>query len=630
MKLLKLILLLASTLLLFGNLKAQTQLNLLGQLSYSDDLNDIWGYAAGGKEYALVGLTTGFSIVDVTNPANPVETQYIPDIYSVWRDIKTWGDHAYVTNESGGGLLIIDLSGLPGTCSYSFWNGAGQNYIYNGSSFIHDTAHNIFIDEFGYGYLFGGNSPGGGGTLILDIAANLSNPLIAGHYDLAYCHDGYARNNILYTAELFNGSFAMVDVSNKSNIGFANILGTAGTTFAFTHNIWLSDDSNYAYTTDEVSGAEIGVYDISDPSNIQRITGYQSSPGTGVIPHNVHVNNDYLITSYYEDGITVVCAQNPRILTEVGYFDTYPFPTSAYFNGCWGVYPFLPSGILLASDFTGGLFVIDNNFGCSANIEGIVTDQATGNPVYNAVVTFNPQIYSDNTNFNGYYGVGTANNNGTYTVTVTANGYNTYTTTVTLTDCQTVTLDVVLNDGTACPAASFTGLPTYTSSSSPINLTGSPPGGTFSGPGVIFNAFNPGIVSEGTHTITYSYDDGNGCTGTASNNILVFSITYNFVNYNLGTILPKQISLNNEGNLQIENVYPVPSNDILNIELTAPIPGEAELVIISVDGKTVKNVSTHLMEGVNVIQIEVGQIPAGNYLIELHTSDEVVRFPIVK
>jgi len=267
------------------------------------------------------------------NPANPVETQNIPHVSTTWRDIKTWGTRAYVINESQDGLMIIDLSTLPGTCSYNFWDGAAQNYIYNGAPFVHTDAHNIFIDEYGYGYLFGGNSPGGGGALIIDIASNPANPQIVGQYDLAYCHDGYVRNNILYTAEIYNGLFAMVDVSNKATIGAAQVLGTGNTTDAFTHNVWISDDSNYAFTTDERSGAEVGSFDISNPANIQRLTGYRSNPGSGVIPHNTHVKNDYLFTSYYADGVTVVCAQNPRILTEVANYDTSPANVGSTFSG---------------------------------------------------------------------------------------------------------------------------------------------------------------------------------------------------------------------------------------------------------------------------------------------------------
>jgi len=536
MKFVGITILLLTSLLATFNSFGQTQLNLLGTLNYTDQINDVWGYAAGGNEYAIVGVQTGVSIVNVTNPTTPVETQFINHVSTTWRDIKVWGTNAYVINEAQDGVMIIDLTNLPGTCTFNFWNGASSNYQYNGTQHLHTDAHNIYIDEFGYGYLFGGNTPGGG-SLIIDIAGNPTDPQIVGHYDLAYCHDGFVRNNIMYTAEIYNGWFALVDVSNKSSLSSAQILGTGSTTMSFTHNVWPSDDGNYLFTTDERSGSEVGSFDISNPGNIQRLTGYKSNPGSGVVPHNTHVLNDYLFTSYYSDGITVVCAQNPRILTEIAYYDTSPANSGNGFAGCWGAYPFLPSGKILATDRQNGLHVIDNNYGCSANIEGIVTDAQTGNPIFNATVSFSPNIYNAATAIDGYYGVGTASNNGTYTITVTAPGYNTFTTTVNLIDCQTVTENVALN--AACNLnVSIIGLPASTSGSSAITLTASPAGGTFSGTGVIFNAFNPSIAGPGFHTITYNYTDGNGCTGNTTQDILVFSISYNFVNYNLGTISP--------------------------------------------------------------------------------------------
>ena len=44
-------------------------IGLLGQTSYTNDNNDIWGYtdSTTGKEYALVGTTAGVSIVDISS-----------------------------------------------------------------------------------------------------------------------------------------------------------------------------------------------------------------------------------------------------------------------------------------------------------------------------------------------------------------------------------------------------------------------------------------------------------------------------------------------------------------------------------------------------------------------------------
>ncbi len=94
------------------------------------------------------------------------------------------------------------------------------------------------------------------------------------------------------------------------------------------------------------------------------------------------------------------------------------------------------------------------------------------------------------------------------------------------------------------PAVSINGLPSVTSSNSPLSLNASPSGGSFNGPGVIFNSFNPSIAGPGLHTINYDYTDSNGCSVSTSEDILVLQISYNFVSYNLGTIAPKNMEIN--------------------------------------------------------------------------------------
>jgi len=96
-------------------------LSLLGTYdNYTSEGSDIWGWVApDGSEYALVGLNEGFSVVNVTNPSNPTEEFYIPDVSSQWRDIKTWGHYAYVTTDDNNpGLLIVDLSDMTGNTYY--------------------------------------------------------------------------------------------------------------------------------------------------------------------------------------------------------------------------------------------------------------------------------------------------------------------------------------------------------------------------------------------------------------------------------------------------------------------------------------------------------------------------------
>jgi len=91
---------------------------------------------------------------------------------------------------------------------------------------------------------------------------------------------------------------------------------------------------------------------------------------------------------------------------------------------------------------------------------------------------------------------------GNYSVTVT-NSYG-----CTATDEVTVTVNPL-------PVVSITGLATqYCLNSGPVPLTGTPPGGSFSGTGVSGSNFNPSTAGVGTHTITYTYTDGNSCTNS--------------------------------------------------------------------------------------------------------------------
>ena len=163
----------------------QLNLNLRSNLQYSQTLNDIWGYANGEDEYALVGTVEGVSIVNISNPDSVYEVQYIPDANSTWRDIKTWDHYAYAVNETGAGLLIVDLDSLPFSIDTFRWTGAGTPINFT-------DAHNLFIDENGFCYLVGGNTANGGAK-ILDLNSNPTNPTLVGVYNLRSVHDVFVR-----------------------------------------------------------------------------------------------------------------------------------------------------------------------------------------------------------------------------------------------------------------------------------------------------------------------------------------------------------------------------------------------------------------------------------------------------
>ncbi len=376
----------------------------LEQLSHvpfvqADNGSDIWGYVdENGREYAIFGRRYGTTIYDVTNPDAPEELYVIPGGSSTWRDIKIYNDHAYVVDDQAGeGLLIINLENAPESFEHEYWYGwpeCNSNH----------QAHNIWIDENGFAYLFGAscNFVDNGndesfeyGMLVLDLnMEEPTNPVVVGQYD-EYVHDGFVRGDTAWLSQVFDGELVIADVSDKANIAKMGAITTSG---SFTHNCWVSDDNKYVYTTDEISSGFIDAYDASDPSDIQFLDKVQSSPGENVIPHNTFVYGDFLITSYYADGATIHDAKFPDQLVEVGHYDTSPNFSGSGFVGCWGVYPYLPSGNILASDMQEGLYVLRPTYDYAARV--LVNVHSGGIPIPNVNVQFG-DLATTATNFLG-------------------------------------------------------------------------------------------------------------------------------------------------------------------------------------------------------------------------------------
>ncbi len=416
------------------SLSAQLNMTLKANITYPGlGGNDVWGYAApDGSEYALMGTTGGLSIVDVSDPENSYETQFIPGANSTWRDIKTWSHYAYVSNETGGGILIVDLSNLPGTCTFYDWAPT-----INGGTL--SSVHNLFIDEFGKLY-FPGSNILGGATLVADLNNDPWNPVYIGPVGSNYSHDVYARDNKVYNSEIYAGRLAIYDVADMDNV---QLLGSKNTPANFTHNAWLSDDSQVCFTTDEVGDAPVASYDISDPTNIVELDQFRplESINQGVLPHNVHVWNDWLIISYYSVGCIIADGSRPDNIIEVGNFDT--FLGGGTGSGLWGAYPFLPSGIVLASDMQNGLFVLEADYVRACWLEGNVTDAGDNSSLGGVDIVISNSFVQETTDGFGDYASGVATA-GTYDVTFSKAGYTSQTISVDLDNGMVEVLDVAL------------------------------------------------------------------------------------------------------------------------------------------------------------------------------------------
>ena len=136
---------------------------------------------------------------------------------------------------------------------------------------------------------------------------------------------------------------------------------------------------------------------------------------------------------------------------------------------------------------------------------------------------------------------------------------------------------------------------------SPVDMSGAPFGGTFSGEGVEAGMFNPASVGEGEYTLYYFFEDGNGCSD-------IDSVMVNVVDC-LG------VDENNQAGIRI---YPNPFTDHTTISFEQPLTEKHVVVIHNAIGQEVyrnENVTG------SSLKIEKGQLGTGVYVLFVFNSD---------
>ncbi|UJH68965.1 choice-of-anchor B family protein [Allomuricauda sp. SCSIO 65647] len=335
--------------------------------------NDIWGWTDPDtdNEYALVGLDNGTAFVDITDDQNPVYLGKLPTATgsSVWRDIKVYGNHAFIVAESANhGMQVFDLTRLRNVANVPETFSSDARYTGIGN------AHNIVINEMvGFAYPVGTdrNDAFNGGAHFLDVANPTSPVGVGGYGGRGYTHDAqvvtYNGPDSDYTGrEIFIGAnetqVIIADVTDKANPVDIATLGYPQ--LAYTHQGWFTEDQRYFILGDELDEVNFGVdsrtlvFDFTDLDAPTLHTTY-SGP-TGAIDHNGYVLGDRYYLANYTAGVRILDISQiaDEIIVEEGFFDTYPSSDTADFNGVWSVYPYFSSGKILVNDINSGLFVI--------------------------------------------------------------------------------------------------------------------------------------------------------------------------------------------------------------------------------------------------------------------------------
>ncbi|MCH2468275.1 MAG: choice-of-anchor B family protein [Gemmatimonadetes bacterium] len=337
--------------------------------------NDNWGWTDSetGREYALVGRNDGTSFIDITDPTNPVLIGDLPKTPNtprsqLWRDIKTYGDHAYIVADGAGahGMQVFSLARLRDVLDPPvvfdpdlLYRGDGLNVV--------ESSHNIIInEETGFAYL---TSRGCAGMHMVDISEPME-PTFVGCSEPGGTHDAQC---IVYRGpdESYRGReiclrmsgnrFQISDVTDKSN---PLELSTAShPNPAYMHQGWVTEDHRYFIMDDEsdviagnVETTRTLIWeldDLEDPILVKEFFG--SLPASA---HNLYVKGDFTYQANYRYGLHILDISDPLNPVEVGMFDTSPFETGPGFGGAWSTYPFFDSGTILVTSMQEGLFML--------------------------------------------------------------------------------------------------------------------------------------------------------------------------------------------------------------------------------------------------------------------------------
>ena len=355
--------------------------------------NDIWGFydINDGKEYAIIGLRNGVGVVEVTQPENPRMVGSVASQSTTWRDIKVfqhydiesaqWSSYAYVTADNAAvGTMVLDLRQLPESISI----------LTTDTSDV--SAHNVYLSNVDYSlgvalndvqpylHIAGSNREGGAFNTfsLVDPQSLTSVYRNSSSFGSNYSHDVSSMVirderkdtqcvNAGPLCEVFfdfnEDNFQIWDKTDNS--APSRLSSTSYDNVSYVHSGWYTEDHQTVIVHDELDESNYGLnttvrfFELSDLRSPSLLSTWFGP--TGAIDHNGFVRGNRYYMSNYTRGMTVLDISDVTNPVEAGFFDTFPLTDNTSFDGAWGVYPYLPSGVILVSDISSGLYVLRDN-----------------------------------------------------------------------------------------------------------------------------------------------------------------------------------------------------------------------------------------------------------------------------
>lgn len=396
------------------------------------DLNDIWGWTDPdtGNEYALVGMEDGTAFVNISDPYHPIFLGSLPHngvATSLWRDIKTYKNYAYIVADSRGGIgiQVFDLRELGSLSSSPRTFAATYEYPEDRTSLT--SAHNIVInEETGFAYVVGshGSRSCGRGLHMVDLV-NPARPEFAGCFALAgtgrafsgYTHDAQC---VIYNGPDQDHFGREICISaNETHVVIADVTDK-GAPFAissatypnssYIHQGWLTEDHRYYLQNDEgdertdplIPKTRTLIWDVIDLDDPVLVKEYFGPNRT--VDHNLYIKGNLVFESNYVDGIRIIDITDILNPVEIAHFDTHPDDLSV-FDGTWSNYPFFESGVVVVSSSVDGLFLLEptvpgwisipDSGGSGGGENGNEEHEESETPIEDVILEAYPNPFSD-------------------------------------------------------------------------------------------------------------------------------------------------------------------------------------------------------------------------------------------
>ncbi|MEM0998264.1 MAG: PQQ-dependent sugar dehydrogenase [Bacteroidota bacterium] len=168
------------------------------------------------------------------------------------------------------------------------------------------------------------------------------------------------------------------------------------------------------------------------------------------------------------------------------------------------------------------------------------------------------------------------------------------------------------------PTVQISGLDTvYCANAAAVTISGSPTGGTYSGPGVTGSTFDPAQAGAGLHPIVYAYTDGStNCTGYDTLLVRVDACT----GVPAATLFAGY------------QFYPNPTRDNFLVEFVLDHPDQLHFEVMNAQGVRVLDQNRDLSAGAQKLGFELGDVADGLYFLHIRSSvgEGVQKFVVRK